>query len=257
MARENRDRIAKMKALLVDSNAERKKRDDENAKVKEYKEKRLAAETEVNKVREELDSRKVRLRELGGDSGVSFERLQRQIEELEWIQETEATTTRKEREISKQIKDLRKQLPSSEESRKLFQEANALQDSLSKLNREARDCRKQMEVHAKQSDVYHKAHIETLKKTRAMQEKIGATIALLDDKRGEANEAHKDFVATQKKMRASDKAERDEIHREARARDQEMKAKVEIQAKEVLEKFRAGVKLTMEEFLVLKESGLM
>jgi uncharacterized coiled-coil DUF342 family protein len=36
-----------------------------------------------------------------------------------------------------------------------------------------------------------------------------------------------------------------------------MKARVAIQAKGVLEKFRAGEKLSMEEFLVLKESGLM
>jgi len=257
LAKQNRERIAKMKGFLSEANAERKKRDDENAKVKEFKENRLKVENEVIKIREELDAKKARLRELGGDSNIPFEKLHRRIEELEWIQETEATTTRKEREISKQIKDLRKQLPSSEEAKGLFQNVNELRDNLSKFNREARDYRKQMETHARQSDVHHKAHIDSLKKGRALQEKIGATIAILDNKRGEANSAHKEYVSAQRKMQARGKAERDEIHREARARHAEMKERVAVQAKSVLEKFRSGEKLTMEEFLVLKESGLM
>ncbi|MFA4946633.1 MAG: hypothetical protein WC607_03810 [Candidatus Micrarchaeia archaeon] len=257
LAKKNRERIDELRETMSTSSEARRKRDEENAKVKEYKEKRLAAETEVDKVKTELDEKKEKLRLLVGDSKMPFEKLQREIEELEWIQQTEATSAKRERELSKQINDLRKQLPSSEEAKKLYTDVGALRERLSKLNAEARDNRKLMEEHARESDVHHNKHLAAYKSGKALQEKISSAMGVLDVKRGEADAANGELAGIQRKKRDEESQEYEKERRETRAKETEIKHRVELKAKDILEKFRSGEKLSMEEFLILKESGLM
>ncbi|OIO26826.1 hypothetical protein COX86_00920 [Candidatus Micrarchaeota archaeon CG_4_10_14_0_2_um_filter_60_11] len=257
IARTNHERINLLKQTLAISNDEKRKRDDENAKVKELKEKHAAAESEVYKIKDGLDAKKLKLRGLVGEGGIPFERLQRQIDELEWVQQTEAVTAKHEKALAKQIKELRKQLPSSAEAKQIYAEVAELRDKLTKANKEARDYRKEMEIHARQSDVHHHKRIETLEKAKAMQEKITTALGVLDNKRDEADGAHKDFTEARDEARKTDDAERFKEREESRAKERDIKRRVELKAKDILDKFRAGEKLSMEEFLILKESGLM
>lgn len=257
LTKKNRDRIGLLKDVTAQAQEEKRLRDKENEEVRKLKTGRDAAEEEARSSRQELSEKQARLKEFGGEGSLPLHVLERRLEELEWIQETEATTARKERELSKQIRELRKQMPQSKEAKALFNEVKALKEKLKALNSRAKELREKMQERARESEAHHENRLKLLRKAEHLQEKISATIELLGEKRGEADELHKEFVDARKEIREAEKRDRDEEKEEKRKREKEIRGKLDEQAKRILERFKAGEKLSMEELMILRETGAL
>ncbi len=252
----NRDRITQARKYVKEAQELKKKRDAENAEVKKYKKERDKIEGRVREIREKLDENNQKLRELGA-TGSSVNVIQRRIDKLEWIQQTEAVTPSREKKLSKMINDLRKKLPKSTEAKKVMGEVRKEREELKALNPKSKGLRHKMMEHAKQSDEYHEARNEILKKVDALQQKISETIAQLEEKRGEFSELDAEIMEARSVRREDERKEREEAAKKQKAIEKKIKKRIDDEAQTIYEKFKSGEKLSMEELMILKESGLM
>ncbi|PIZ91604.1 hypothetical protein COX85_03040 [Candidatus Micrarchaeota archaeon CG_4_10_14_0_2_um_filter_55_9] len=252
----NRDRITQMRDHIQEVQVLKDKRDAENAEVKKYKKQRDKIEERVNKLREALDQDNEKLKETGVTDN-SIAGIQRYIEELEWIQQTEAITPAREKDLSKKINELRKKLPKSDEARKLMGDIRKERDELKKLNPDSKELRHKMIEHAQQSDEYHKERQELLNKVDKLQQKISETIAQLEEKRGEFAELDAEINEAREARKKDSHKERDDAAKKQKAIEKKIKKRINDAAQPIYEKFKAGEKLSMEELLILRESGML
>ncbi len=256
IAARNKALINEFKQLMAKADAEKKARDSENEIVKKLVEEKKALENEISVLKKACVEKQNELRGLSEFKG-DPERLQEEIEELEWKQQTEAVSAKKERELSKKINELRAQLPKTEKATKLLKELRELRVKLRDKINESRKKSDEINAHARASDEHHQTRIACLKKAEALEQKIGETFKELDAKRGEADAQHAELAAARAELRKREENEKQKETRAKLAAEARIRAKISEQAKRLFEEFKAGRKLSMDELLVLQEAGVL
>ncbi|MBI5036048.1 hypothetical protein HZC09_01770 [Candidatus Micrarchaeota archaeon] len=250
----NKEALANMRELYATAKSEKEKRDGENAKVKELKGQKAKAEEAVAKAKEAMDKSDAALKNL--QEMDNPRELKRQIEQLEWIQQTEASP-KEEKELSKKINDLRKKLPAAEEKSGAFAERAKVRDELRKANAAARETREKMRETAKKSDEHHATYVKALKKASALQEKLSEAFKDLDQKRALLKTERDEFDQMRGEIRQQAKEEREKERKEQESIERRQKQKATEMGKEALEGFKKGKKLTLEDLQAIQEAGLV
>lgn len=261
----SREAIAEVKKFYADAAELKKQRDAENEKVQEFKKKRITAEKKSAEILQQLQALRGQL--VGLPKADSPGRLRATLERLEWEQMTEAVSAKAEKELSRQINELRKQLGPAEKMREVFAQIRPLEEQLRAAMAEVRIYRTEMAKDAKASDAHHEAMLKLYKKAASLSKKIGENLKELDAKRALLNEERKEFFQIQGQFRgaeqaqiaarrAEEKAERDRIQAEKDAERNATKKKAASIAEKALERFRAGGKLTWEDLQAIQEAGL-
>ncbi|MFH0922594.1 MAG: hypothetical protein V1811_00880 [Candidatus Micrarchaeota archaeon] len=253
----NRDNITKLKQLLAEAAEEKSARDVETHKVAGFKAKRsekngqaIALKKELSQLNEDLK----KYSEAGGENPLALEA---EIERQEWFLQTEVTNPRAERELSKKISELRKKLPAVKEAREILNKIRAKRSELKAVIDEGERIHAEVGKHAQLSQEHHDNLMKAQEKASKLQGFVSQALSELDEKRGEAQEAHEKLVEL-RKNREEEETKRVGVEEHERLQDlRKMKRDLSKQAEVIFERFKSGEKISMDEIHILRESGLV
>jgi len=261
-AREKADRRdelnKKMAELIAKVKEHQKARDEDNKKVQEFKVKREEVRKKLAEAKKEVDQIKEEEElEPLPKIPVPEKVLRRQLKQLEWKIQTDILPTEEERKLVAEIAKLQEQLEEVEAIKAMRQERNARFSTYEGLKAEMNH--------------YHKAVIRTAKSSQRHHHEMTKLFSEIDEIRKEADQCHKDFIETKKLADETHKKfievikEKEKYYKELQNIKQkarvehfrEVKETIEARAAKALEKYKEGKKLTLEEFSMLVERGLV
>lgn len=250
----NRNELNKhTKDLINDAQNFKKLRDENNEKVKEYK----SLRDEVNAKANELFLKVDTIRKANNLGGPSIKDIRKDIDRLEFAQQTEVLSTSKERELVNKITELQKlylakkeQLEGDTELKNLLSEAQTIRDKASEYHAI-------LSEYAQKAQDSHNNMITTFKEADKIRADSDASHREFVRVQETADEYHKKFIAAQKEIRDINKEIRKLKKKESESKKENAKADARKDAEDIYEKFKSGEKLTTENLMALQRSGLL
>ena len=243
----------KTKDLINEAQDYKKLRDENNDKVQEYKTLRDEVNSKANEIFAQIDQ----IRNVNNLGGPSIKDIRKEIDRLEFTQQTEVLTTSKERELVNRITELQKlyvakkeQLESNQELKDLLNEAQTVRD-------EASEHHKVLSEYAQQAQEYHDKMITTFKEADKVRADSDAAHKEFVKFQESADEQHKLFISAQKEIRDIDKEIRKIKKGDVDGRKEAAKADARKDAEDIFDKFKSGGKLTTENLMALQRSGFL
>ena len=233
----------------------REKRDSLTKKVKGLKEKRNALSEEAGKKISEFKKLNDEKKKLLSKSKIRDPyKLKSDIEKLELKLETEVMPFDKEKKLSKTVKDLKKSLSEASDSMEIMARAASLNKEINESRKDANIAHTEIQEFAKQSQVLHEIVVKTSKE--------------VDELKTKEEEAFKNFIIAKsrftgingqlKENLAKMSGIREKINKFNLEEDEKRKLKetmlIQSREKEIEEKFKAGKKLTTDDFLMFQEN---
>ncbi len=243
---------------------EQKKRDEMNSKVREYKEQRKELNEEIKKARERLNELKQGRNELedNNPSKIPTKRLMRELKDSEWIIQTTVMSLDKERELVNKIAKLEAQLEEkttaqnkiNEFQSKIIEEAASLGAIKAKLDQSHQKvidyAKKAQEHHDQMEKLFSKAK-EFEKRADELYKQFLEVKKLADDEHQKVVKIYEKIDILKKEINDLKKSEEEEKQRRI---DVKLEEKEKVAVQKLKEKRK---KLTMEEFRILVEKGLI
>ncbi|HXY88491.1 MAG TPA: hypothetical protein VEG44_08625 [Candidatus Acidoferrales bacterium] len=244
----------KTRALIDQAQQYKDKRDEYNILVSDNKERRDKFNEKANNLLAKTDQIKKRYKVAGG---LSLSELKREINHLEFRQQTEVLSTEKERDLVDRIAHLWEQYRQKKVELENNTELKEMLDKAKQLRDEASEHHKQVTINAELAQEYHDNMLASFKEA--------------DQKRAEADASHKDFVRAQemadeqhhkyikmqKELRDYDKVIFSLYKKSKETRESREKVEVLKRAEEVYAMFKEGQKLETDDLLLLQRSGLL
>lgn len=250
-----RDELNKQTKELIEKAQEyRVKRDEYNAQVSANKDKRNELNEKANEVYAKVDA--LRKKDNVG-AGRSLNELRKEIDHLEFKQQTEVLTTEKERALVDKISELKEEFRKKKEQLEQNQELKGLLGDAQNLRDQASDFHKKVKEYADLAQEYHDKMIESFREADKIRAEADAQHKEFVKAQETADEYHKQFLKLQKEIRDFDKVIVG-LKKKAKT-EKESKDKVEYkkQAEDVFAQFKAGEKLNTEDLLLLQRSGFL
>jgi uncharacterized coiled-coil DUF342 family protein len=229
-------------------------RDKSNQDVLDLKAQRNDFNDKANILFEEIESFK---KEHGTLKNRGIKELQKQIEYMEYRQQTEVFTTDKERELIEKIKQMMAQVREQEA------ELEQNKEMRTKIT-EARDFRKlASDLHAKVTEFaelaqkHHDLMVEFYRKADKSREAADAAHKNFVEAQESADAEHKFFIACQKELRDYDKVISGLRKKTKKVKVTKEQKAVRKEAESLFKNFRAGEKLTTDDILLLQRSKLI
>jgi len=229
-------------------------RDKYNQDVLDLKAQRNEFNDKANVLFEDIEAFK---KEHGSLKNRGIKELQKQIEYMEYRQQTEVFTTDKERELIEKIKQMKGQVREQEA------ELEQNKEMRTKIT-EARDFRKSAsELHARVTEVaelaqkHHDLMVESYRKADKSREAADAAHKAFVEAQETADTEHKAFIACQKELRDYDKVISGLRKKTKKVKVTKEQKAVRKEAESLFKNFRAGEKLTTDDILLLQRSKLI
>jgi len=229
-------------------------RDKSNQDVLDLKVQRNDFNDKANVLFEEIEAFK---KEHGTLKNRGIKELQKQIEYMEYRQQTEVFTTDKERELIEKIKQMMAQVREQEA------ELEQNKEMRTKVT-EARDFRKlASDLHAKVTEFaelaqkHHDLMVELYRKADKSREAADAAHKSFVEAQESADAEHKFFIACQKELRDYDKVISGLRKKTKKVKVTKEQKAVRKEAESLFKNFRAGEKLTTDDILLLQRSKLI
>ncbi|UCE43735.1 MAG: hypothetical protein JSV57_05130 [Candidatus Bathyarchaeota archaeon] len=246
-ARKRNSLHAQIRKLHTKAKKLKQKRDALNIRVQQLKTKR----DEANKNRREKHAQILKLEEeLRGTQrkpSKDMEYLQTEIKKLEWRIQTTPLALKEEEILINKIRPLEHQLL-------IHKKLQTLRESLHELRTEEK------EIESK-AETYHTDLLELAEQSQGLHKEMLEALNEADTLQSEADALHQNSLGTE--QRAQDLYQQAELIREELHRmEEENKARHETELrkgleKRALEKLKQGEKLTLEEFKILTEKGII
>jgi uncharacterized coiled-coil DUF342 family protein len=251
----NRNELNKRTKELIDEAQELKiLRDSNNESVSENKARRDELNDKANKIYAQID--KIR-KDLNLSDGPSLKALSREVDLLEFKQQTEVLDASKERDLVEKIAHLTEEFKRKKEQLEGNQELKNLLETAQKLRDEASKYHEKVKEFADAAQGYHEKMIKTFKegdKVRAESDKIHKDFVRVQE---EADEQHRLFIKTQKEIRDFDKIIIGLKKKSQQNKDTIAKAQVKKEAEEIYSQFKLGEKISTEDLFILQRSGML
>ncbi len=229
-------------------------RDKHNQDVLDLKAQRNDFNDKANVLFEEIEEFK---KEHGTLKNRGIKELQKQIEHMEYRQQTEVFTTDKERELIEKIKQMMAQVREQEA------ELEQNKEMRTKIT-EARDFRKlASDLHAKVTEFaelaqkHHDLMVESYRKADKSREAADAAHKSFVESQESADSEHKFFITCQKELRDYDKVISGLRKKTKKVKVTKEQKAVRKEAESLFKNFRAGEKLTTDDILLLQRSKLI
>ena len=229
-------------------------RDKSNQDVLDLKAQRNDFNDKANVLFEEIEAFK---KEHGTLKNRGIKELQKQIEYMEYRQQTEVFTTDKERELIEKIKQMMAQVREQEA------ELEQNKEMRTKVT-EARDFRKlASDLHAKVTEFaelaqkHHDLMVEFYRKADKSREAADTAHKSFVEAQESADAEHKFFIACQKELRDYDKVISGLRKKPKKVKVTKEQKAVRKEAESLFKNFRAGEKLTTDDILLLQRSKLI
>jgi uncharacterized coiled-coil DUF342 family protein len=265
---------------IVNEDAEkhRKLRDELNNQTKEWKAKRDALNGQVRelvdeagKCREERDSLNQKVTALKEQlapfrnterndekNEVPVKQLKKQLQDLEYTQQTKALGKDKENEIIKQISVLAKEIADREKTYEQNDEVKGLVGQLREAKAQAEIYHRQVSEYAEKAQASHDKMIGFYEQADKLRKEADAAQAKFIECKQAADEEHKKHIEQIKSVHQMDRdasgyRNKDKNGNRAKKRESDNKK----EAKEIFERFKAGDKLSTEDLMALQKSGYL
>jgi len=245
----------RIKNLRMEDGELKEKRDALNEKVRELKGLRDTARNARKEKRVKILSLREELRALAKNKPPrSMHEIQEEIESLEWKIQTTPLAFKEEKTLIDQVKPLEAQLLVYKRMQKLKDNVLTLKQESEALESEAKLYHEKLSELAEQSQAFHEMRIKALNQIRTV--KVDADVAhqkyvwtkeQAQDLRRKHVDLSRQIEALEHKLRQAEEEKRAE-------RQTELLKELEDRAKE---KLKRGEKLTLEEFKILAEKGIL
>jgi uncharacterized coiled-coil DUF342 family protein len=253
-ARERNTLNNQTREFVEDAQKNKDLRDKSNQDVLDLKAQRNDFNDKANVLFEEIEEFK---KEHGTLKNRGIKELQKQIEHMEYRQQTEVFTTDKERELIEKIKQMMAQVREQEA------ELEQNKEMRTKIT-EARDFRKlASDLHAKVTEFaelaqkHHDLMVESYRKADKSREAADAAHKSFVESQESADSEHKFFIACQKELRDYDKVISGLRKKTKKVKVTKEQKAVRKEAESLFKNFRAGEKLTTDDILLLQRSKLI
>jgi uncharacterized coiled-coil DUF342 family protein len=242
------------KELIEEAQQLKKLRDENNEQVAQSKLKRDELNDQANKIYAEID--KIR-KGLNLGDGPSLKELKKQIDALEFKQQTEVMTPAKERELvdnitklTDELKRKKQQLEGNTELKTFLEQAQALRD-------EALVHHNKVKEFADAAQQYHDKMIVIFKEADSIRAESDAAHKEFVKAQEAADEQHRQFIQTQKEIREINKVIIGLKRKTKESKDESIREQAKKEAEEVYAQFKLGEKLNTEDLMLLQRSGLL
>ncbi|MBI2134831.1 hypothetical protein HYU09_02495 [Candidatus Woesearchaeota archaeon] len=232
----------------------REKRDSLTKKVKELKEKRNAFSGETGKKISEFKKLNDEKKKLLSKSRIRDPyMLKGDIEKLELKLETEVMPFDKEKQLSKKVKALKKSLLDVSDSMGILEKIKALSREINESRKDANNAHDEIQELAKQSQALHEELLKASKEVdglKAKEEEAFRNFVIAKSGFTGINGQLKENLAKMSGIR--EKINKFTLQEEEKRKLGEMML-IQSKEKEIEEKFKAGKKLTTDDFLMFQD----
>jgi uncharacterized coiled-coil DUF342 family protein len=249
--------IEKRKKILAESEQHKNRRNELNAlasKCAREKDKRNEINDQANSFFDEIEAFK---KEHGGIKNRGIKELQKQIEHLEFRQQTEVISTDKERELIDKIKQMkssvREQEAELEQNKEIKNKITLARD----FRKEASDLHAKVTEMAELAQKHHDLMVESYRKADKSREEADNAHKSFVEAQESADAEHKYFIACQKELRDYDKVISGLRKKTKKTKVTKEQKAVRKEAEHLFKMFRAGEKLTTDDILLLQRSKLI
>lgn len=229
-------------------------RDKYNTEVIELKVQRNDLNDQANTLFEDIEVYK---KEHGSPKSRGIKEVQKQIEHLEMMQQTQVFSTEKERELIEKIKQMRGQVKEQEAELEQNKEMRTKVASARDLRKMASDLHAKVTEIAELAQKHHDLMVESYRKADKSREAADASHRSFVEAQESADSEHKFFIACQKELRDYDKVISGLRKKTKKVKVTKEQKAVRKEAEHLFKNFRAGEKLTTDDILLLQRSKLI
>lgn len=234
--------------------AHRERRDEENRTVKTLKERRAEITAQANMKREEYVALRERADKILGRTSQSAGSVKHQIDKLDWEIQTNPLSPAEENEIIEQIRLLEKELLIHKEAKGLKEKLTELKAELGVLRLQSSEVHGQITELANKSQEHHEKMFEKMSEVKPLKDEADAAHRRHLECREAAGEAHRKYLETVEEIKITNLRIKEIEGAEQKKRiEKETETAIETASKKLRDKKR----LTLEEFKLLKEKGLL
>jgi len=229
-------------------------RDKSNQDVLDLKAQRNDFNDKANVLFEEIESFK---KEHGTLKNRGVKELQKQIEFMEYRQQTEVFTTDKERELIEKIKQMMAQVREQEAELEQNKEIRTKITGARDFRKLASDLHAKVTEFAELAQKHHDLMVDSYRKADKSREAADAAHKSFVEAQESADSEHKFFIACQKELRDYDKVISGLRKKTKKVKVTKEQKAVRKEAESLFKNFRAGEKLTTDDILLLQRSKLI
>lgn len=229
-------------------------RDKFNQEVLDLKAQRNELNDKANVLFEDIEVFK---KEHGSLKNRGIKELQKQIEYMEYRQQTEVFTTDKERELIEKIKQMKGQVKEQEAELEQNKEMRTKISSARDFRKQASDLHAKVTELAELAQKHHDLMVESYRKADKSREAADAAHKSFVEAQESADAEHKSFIACQKELRDYDKVISGLRKKTKKVKVSKEQKAVRQEAEHLFKNFRAGEKLTTDDILLLQRSKLI
>lgn len=245
----------KISNLLKESKTEKRKRNDLNQKVLELKKERDAVRKQLDALFQELNGTSPNVKQFRGKNSAS--QIKRQIHQAEWTLQTKNLSASEEKTLMDRIDELEAKLTKLKSANKVLNNRKKLKTDIELVKAQLKILSDQVYKYSQESQIHHNRMVEALN--------------LIDNEvRTKADDAHQKFLEAKEKAdelfskseillpRINEITEElGEFQDMKNVKMEKVKEVVENRVDKAVQKFKAGQRLTLEEFTLLVQRGML
>ncbi|NVM28755.1 MAG: hypothetical protein HWN65_07925 [Candidatus Helarchaeota archaeon] len=245
----------KISNLLKESKTEKRKRNDLNQKVLELKKERDAVRKQLDALFQELNGTSPNVKQFRGKNSAS--QIKRQIHQAEWTLQTKNLSASEEKTLMDRIDELEAKLTKLKSANKVLNNRKKLKTDIELIKAQLKILSDQVYKYSQESQIHHNRMVEALN--------------LIDNEvRTKADDAHQKFLEAKEKAdelfskseillpRINEITEElGEFQDMKNVKMEKVKEVVENRVDKAVQKFKAGQRLTLEEFTLLVQRGML
>ena len=244
-----------VRELVDEAGKCREERDQLNQKVRETKELRDEWNQKVTALKEQLAP--YRTEKTDEKNEVPVKQLKKQLQDLEYIQQTKSLGKDKENEIVKQISVLARQIEEREKSYEQNDEIKGLVGQLREAKAQAETYHHQVSEYAEKAQAAHDKMIGFYEQADRLRKEADAAQAKFIECKQAADEEHRLHIEQIKSLHDVSKSADGIKNKKNAAKKRRADVESKKEAKEIFEKFKAGEKLSTEDLMTLQKSGYL
>jgi uncharacterized coiled-coil DUF342 family protein len=253
-ARERNTLNNQTREFVEDAQKNKDLRDKSNQDVLDLKAQRNDFNDKANVLFEEIEEFK---KEHGTLKNRGIKELQKQIEHMEYRQQTEVFTTDKERELIEKIKQMMAQVREQEAELEQNKEMRTKITEARDFRKLASDLHARVTEYAELAQKHHDLMVESYRKADKSREAADAAHKSFVESQESADSEHKFFISCQKELRDYDKVISGLRKKTKKVKVTKEQKAVRKEAESLFKNFRAGEKLTTDDILLLQRSKLI
>ena len=244
-----------VRELVDEAGKARETRNQYNQKVRDAKVVRDEWNAKVSEIRAKINELRPEKKEDSNE--MSLGQMKKDLERMEYQQQTTTMSSDKEKALVKAISDLAKQI---REREKVEEGDEAIKDLVAQLREakaKAEEAHRAVGEAAEQAQAAHDNMLTLYQKADAIRKEADAAQVKFVECKQAADEEHRLHIEQIKSVHEISKSADGIKNKKTAAKKKRADAQSKQEAKEIFDKFKAGEKLSTEDLMLLQKSGYL